>query len=102
MVKVGQWLAHPHDHDVRQSLLHRQQVAQPDQLFNDLTGTKIPGHAVEPAGTKDTSHAAADLSADASGVPIGLLDQDALDELTVVKSEEQLVRAVGRLRVMGN
>ena len=71
------------------------EVAQADELFEDLAGGQIAVDAVEPAGAEDTAHAAADLRADAGRVAVGFLNEDALDVVAVVQAEDEFVGAVG-------
>ena len=70
-------------------------VAQPQHLLDDLVGAQVPLDPFEPAGTKDTAHPAADLSAQADRAARSLGHQDALDPPAVAALQNQLVGAVG-------
>src|SRR5262249_17481152 len=72
------------------------------QLFEDFAGRQVSLQAGEPAGAEDAAHAAADLRADAGGVAILLLQQDAFDQLIVLETQQELVRAVGGAQMPGD
>src|SRR6516225_3182684 len=101
VIQVRERLTHAHDDDVCQPLLGRQEVSQADELFQNLANRQVSLQAIQTARTKDASHSAADLRADAGGVPFGLLNEHTLNELAVLQSQEQLMRPIAGLKVAG-
>ena len=93
-VEVGHRLAHAHDDDVRQALVGGEAVAGVEELFEDFGRGEVADDAADAGRAEDAAHAAADLGGDADGAAVGLLEQDALDEVAVGEADEQLLGAV--------
>src|SRR5437660_12760524 len=84
-----------------QPLRGREQIAQSYQLLKDFTDGQVACHAVKAAGAEDTAHAAAHLRADTGRVPPVFLKENTFDQLLIVETEEELVRAVSGLKMAG-
>jgi hypothetical protein len=87
---------------VRDRFRGRQQVAYPDDLFDDLGGAQVPFQALKPAGAEDATHSAADLSTQTNRPARAFEKKDTLDMTFIVASQDQFLRAISGNIVTGD
>ena len=97
-VQVEQWLAHAHEHDVREALAVGGQAAGGvAHLVDDLGGLEVAPEPELARRTERAADGAPGLARDAQRVPLArraagrVVHQDGLDELAVVESMEGLL-----------
>ena len=76
-----------------------QQPLQPQNLLDDLAARQIPLQPIEPARAEHAAHAATNLRADANRPPHFIPQQHTLNLPAIRQPEQQLLRAIVRLRV---
>src|SRR5437867_884113 len=91
---VHQWLAHSHEHDVR-DMDRRIQKSHLSHLTGDLERVEVSLKAHGAGGAEGTLQRTSSLRRDAERESVILRNRDGLDGLAVAKHEQELLRSVG-------
>jgi len=91
LVRVVERFAHPHEHEVRETVA----LGQGDDLVEDFGRRQRLLQPLAARGAETAAHAAARLRGDAERGPLAVGDVGRLDVVAVPRAEKVLLRAVG-------
>ena len=93
---MARGLAHPHEHDIGQSLRLTERSLDEYDLFNDLRGCEISLESPLPRQAEPATHGATRLRRYADGEMVPFRDENRFDQMAVVESKKVFAGAVLR------